>query len=119
MAAYQSSQSFKSALEASLMASYQKYLETQGKAVGGPVGALNPYLVGERGPEMFVPNVSGTIVTNSALERYTRTRQTQPGKDEINKGNNINVVVNNPVPAAAEDSITRRMKVLANSGLFG
>lgn len=34
---------------------------------GGPVKAGNPYLVGEVGPELFVPNRSGTIVSNDKL----------------------------------------------------
>jgi hypothetical protein len=37
-----------------------------GKAAGGSVYAGTPYIVGERGPEMFVPNVNGTIVPNGA-----------------------------------------------------
>lgn len=36
------------------------------KADGGPVSAGSPYLVGERGPELFVPNQSGGIVPNGA-----------------------------------------------------
>ena len=35
-----------------------------GKAVGGYVGANKPYMVGERGPELFVPGGSGTIIPN-------------------------------------------------------
>ena len=89
------------------------------RAVGGPVEGMSPYLVGERGPEMFIPKVSGTIVTTSALDRYTRTKQTPLSRQEEAPSKTIVVTVNNPVPAAAEDSITRRMKVLANSGLFG
>ena len=38
-----------------------------GKALGGAVGAGRPYLVGERGPEMFVPGAQGNIVPNSAM----------------------------------------------------
>lgn len=37
------------------------------RATGGPVGANQPYMVGERGPELFVPRSSGTIVPNNAL----------------------------------------------------
>ena len=33
------------------------------RAGGGPVESGAPYLVGERGPEMFVPSESGTIIT--------------------------------------------------------
>jgi hypothetical protein len=35
-------------------------------ANGGPVSGGTPYVVGERGPELFVPSRSGTIVPNGA-----------------------------------------------------
>ena len=38
-----------------------------GMANGGPVSGGTPYMVGERGPELFVPRSSGTIVPNNAL----------------------------------------------------
>ena len=37
------------------------------RAMGGPVMGGEMYMVGERGPEMFVPNQSGTIVPNNQL----------------------------------------------------
>jgi TP901 family phage tail tape measure protein len=37
------------------------------RATGGPVSADAPYLVGERGPELFVPNTAGKILTNQAI----------------------------------------------------
>ena len=33
-----------------------------GRATGGPVSPMRPYLVGERGPELFVPTASGNVV---------------------------------------------------------
>lgn len=36
------------------------------KALGGPVQGSTPYLVGERGPEIFVPDGSGNIIPNHA-----------------------------------------------------
>ena len=39
----------------------------QGRASGGPVSANRPYIVGERGPELFVPGSSGGIVPNGAM----------------------------------------------------
>ncbi len=36
----------------------------QGRAAGGPVSANTPYFVGERGPELFVPDRPGGIVPN-------------------------------------------------------
>ena len=38
-----------------------------GKANGGGVGAGRPYLVGERGPELFVPGAQGNIIPNNAM----------------------------------------------------
>lgn len=37
---------------------------------GGPVSGNKTYLVGERGPELFVPNVAGTIVPNDQLPSF-------------------------------------------------
>jgi hypothetical protein len=37
------------------------------RAEGGPVGAGSSYVVGENGPELFVPHSSGSIVPNNAL----------------------------------------------------
>jgi hypothetical protein len=38
-----------------------------GKAMGGPVTGGTSYIVGERGPELFSPGVSGMITPNHAL----------------------------------------------------
>ena len=40
-------------------------------AMGGPVSAGGSFLVGEKGPELFVPQKSGTIVPNHALAGTT------------------------------------------------
>jgi len=40
------------------------------RAEGGPVSGNKTYLVGERGPELFVPNVAGTIVPNDELPSF-------------------------------------------------
>ena len=38
-----------------------------GRAAGGPVVGGRPYIVGEVGPELFIPSVSGSITANSAM----------------------------------------------------
>ena len=38
-----------------------------GRASGGQIGRGGPYMVGEKGPELFVPHQSGKIVPNKAL----------------------------------------------------
>ena len=42
-----------------------------GRATGGPVAPGRPYLVGERGPELFVPTASGRVETGrGAVARH-------------------------------------------------
>jgi hypothetical protein len=41
------------------------------RAAGGPVSAGQPYMVGERGPELFVPSQGGQIVPNGASTSVT------------------------------------------------
>lgn len=41
------------------------------KAKGGPVAARTPYLVGEEGPELFVPSIAGDIVPTDKLKGTT------------------------------------------------
>ena len=53
-----------------------------GKRFGGPVKEGTPYMVGESGKELFVPNQSGTIVPNNALG----------GGDNVNVTFNIKTV---------------------------
>ena len=40
---------------------------TRRRQHGGPVSAGRPYLVGEAGPEMFVPSSSGSVAANKSL----------------------------------------------------
>lgn len=51
-----------------------------GRAVGGPVTSGFPYIIGERGPELFMPNTSGTIIPNNKLSS--------------SKSSNISITVN-------------------------
>jgi len=54
------------------------------RASGGPVAERKPYLVGERGPEIFIPSMTGKIIPNSQIK--------QPGFGAPN------VTVNNQPP---------------------
>ena len=46
-------------------------LAASNRAVGGPVTGGTPYIVGEVGPELFVPNTSGSIVPHNQLAGST------------------------------------------------
>ena len=63
--------------------SYSDALSTPGieaRAHGGPVSAGHPYLVGEKRPEVFVPDTSGTILPNvtGSMLAGSRTGTSQP-----------------------------------------
>ena len=43
-----------------------------GRALGGPVTGNTPYVVGERGPELFVPGTAGSVISNENVFAVTR-----------------------------------------------
>jgi hypothetical protein len=68
------------------------------RAVGGPVTAGTPYIVGERGPELFMPRLSGGIVPNHELAGVgsagtthveTTVNITEPGASAYDIGREI------------------------------
>lgn len=64
-----------------------------GRAAGGPVMANKPYLVGEQGPELFVPNSAGSIMTNASLNRNAGTGDSvQPVVNNTYITNNISAI---------------------------
>ena len=62
---------FKEAVTAPLGTGLGSFFKNLFRADGGPVGAGSPYIVGERGPELFVPRSSGSIVSNDNLAGAT------------------------------------------------
>ena len=41
-------------------------------STGGPAKAGKSYIVGEKGPELFTPGVSGTVSPNSSTRRFNK-----------------------------------------------
>lgn len=70
------------------------------RADGGPVSAGRPYVVGERGPEMFVPDTAGTIVPNHAM----------------GGGGNVNVTVNMPAGSSGDDVVAALQSYVRRRG---
>lgn len=62
-----------------------------GRAAGGPVTAGSMYMVGETGPELFAPGVSGSIIPssgfggggNSGGDMYVDARGAYPGAEQM------------------------------------
>ena len=56
-----------SKVRAQFEANIQGILEA--RKMGGPVMAGKPYLVGEGGPEIFAPNINGSVINNMRTEK--------------------------------------------------
>ena len=60
-------------------------LNIEARERGGPVNAGRPYLVGEKGPELFMPNIGGTVVNNQKTERiYQMISSRRKGRGGVN-----------------------------------
>ena len=87
----QATQSTRDAAEKEIRAKYAEKitqivpLNIEARAKGGPVAAGRPYLVGERGPELFMPNIGGTVVNNQKTERiYQMISSRRKGRGGVN-----------------------------------
>jgi len=64
-----------------------------GLASGGPVTRGQPYVVGEEGPEIFMPKESGTIIPNDKLNQgMSSGADMMPMGDQVTVNFNINTV---------------------------
>jgi phage-related protein len=70
-----------------------------GKAAGGPVTKGTTYLVGEKGPELFTPKSSGSIIPNNRLS--------------MGGGGTINITVNGAIDS--ESTARQIVKILNDS----
>jgi len=59
------------------------------RAEGGPVSGNKTYLVGERGPELFMPQVSGSIVPNNSVGSFMSGRMGESGRGTTLRGQDI------------------------------
>ncbi len=84
-----------------------------GRAAGGPVTAGRPYLVGERGPELMVPNTSGSVIPNGRLRGQDRMSV------EVVKGELFDVIVTRMASQVANEQIGRAAPGIAAQGAAG
>lgn len=63
--------------QTSMLLAQEAGMGLPGRAAGGPVQSGMGYIVGERGPELFIPKTSGNIIPNNQL-------QTTPSVTNIN-----------------------------------
>ena len=95
-------------------------IDLLGRAGGGTVQRGRPYMVGERGPEMFVPNTGGRIVPNGALPKGG-------GTTVVNQSLNFSTGIQNTVraevlsmlPAIQESTLQAVVDQKRRGGSFG
>ena len=86
-------------------------------AKGGNPPVNRPSIVGERGPELFVPRTSGTVVSNDALEalsRYRPENSAQRSNQTVNV--NYNVTEVNGMRFVTEDQFRAGLDQAAKNG---
>jgi len=73
-----------------------------GRATGGPVAPGRGYLVGERGPELFVPTTSGTVV---------------PGLNQQQRGRDVRISIHLATPPGgnAAQALQRSSRQVASA----
>lgn len=59
----------------------------EGMAMGGSVKSNKPYIVGEKGPELFVPNLSGSILNNRKTEKIYKLLS-----NDVMRGNSVQTI---------------------------
>jgi hypothetical protein len=82
------------------------------RAAGGPLAAGQPAIIGEKGPELWVPDVPGTVVPNSALR--SGMAPAQVGGDTIN----INAPITGILRADDPGEVAARLGQMAAGGLI-
>lgn len=76
------------------------------RAHGGPVTAGEPYLVGERGPEIIIPNTNSYVVPNKDIGGGSQTIVNFNGPIQVRNDNDLRIVAK-----YVEDSITRSLQL--------
>jgi len=89
----------------------RRFLNLGKRAFGGPVRASTPYIVGERGPELFIPQTPGNVVSNADLLRTPSASSLVSGA--VGGGN---TTVNVYMPAGANgDDVVRALQQWSRS----
>ena len=55
------------------------------KAQGGPVQAGKPYIVGEQGPEVIIPNASGNVLSNDNSQIFAMLLAANPQLQNVSR----------------------------------
>ena len=93
---------------------------TPGLATGGTATGGKPYVVGEKGPELFLPGVTGTVVNNDQFEAARASMSYYGGSSSGSNGGagtfRLETTVINGVEYATVDQVRAMGQVSARQG---
>ena len=87
------------------------------RAAGGPVSRRNPYIVGERGPELMVPEQSGKIINNDKLSKMFESMASSVSSGQVSV-DMISEVMGSSVTVVTDTNseLTNNLKTTQNVG---
>ena len=87
------------------------------RAAGGPVSRRNPYIVGERGPELMVPEQSGKIINNDKLSKMFESMASSVSSGQVSV-DMISQVMGSSVTVVTDTNseLTNNLKTTQNVG---
>jgi len=99
----------------------ERHRGRENRQFGGPVSGRQSYLVGETGPEMFVPGMGGFVMDNADTQKMISLLQSIAA----GVGNTRNVTVNagagvdtNAIIQAIDVGLGRKARLMRSSGAF-
>jgi hypothetical protein len=88
-----------------------------GRAAGGPVSRRNPYIVGERGPELMVPEQAGKIINNDKLSKMFESMASSVSSGQVSVDMISQVMGSSAtVVTTTNDKLTDNLKTTQNVG---
>ena len=87
------------------------------RAAGGPVSRRNPYIVGERGPELMVPEQAGKIINNDKLSKMFESMASSVSSGQVSV-DMISQVMGSSVTVVTDTNseLTNNLKTTQNVG---
>jgi uncharacterized phage infection (PIP) family protein YhgE len=97
----------------------RSFLGLTPKAIGGSVQAGQPYMVGERGKELFVPSQSGSIIPNDKLGGGGAVTVNQTVNLTTGVAQTVRTEVMNMLPQIQQAAVSAVLDARRRGGAFG
>lgn len=91
------------------------------RAAGGSVERGKPFIIGEKGPEFFVPKEPGTVISNHRISSYNRDREREISSSfsRVSNSTHLNSSKSSSLKSFSNISDRRSMSSIISSSSFG